>query len=79
MEWRDHACGNGEWQGMPKQGRVGANSRPLSPLLSRLPRLRGARLARAKGSKSIRASHGSWEVGRVALIRFISWSKKLSH
>ena len=78
MERSDHACGNEEWQGIPRQGRVGTDSRPLSPLLSHLPRLLGSRLANAKGSKSIRALHGSWEVGRVALIMFISWSKKLS-
>lgn len=78
MEWREHACGNGELKGMLRQGRVGANSRPLSPLLSHLPRLLGARLAHAKGSKSIRALHGSWEVGGVTLIMFIFWSKKLS-
>lgn len=38
----------------------------------------GARLAHAKGSESIRALHGPWEVGRVTLIMFIFWSKKLS-
>ena len=78
MAWSEHACGNGELQGVLRQGRVGANSRPLSPLMSHLPRLLGARLAHTKGSESIRASHGSWEVGRVTLIMFIFWSKKLS-
>ena len=67
-----------ELQGMPREWRVGASSRALSPLLYRLPRLLGARLAKGEATKPIRALHGSWEVGRLALIMSIFLSKKLS-